>query len=144
MVKLPFILLLSILITHDCWSQNPVTHVSVSSEYVGLTSQQIAQMSPEELDVVTKILEVGVTIGQSTGIDKVVVMIGSAEGSNDIFYKEYDFGVTGDFEDGTYYQENGNVLTLGTTACVPFKNYVSVETIKDDGSRTIPVRTIIN
>lgn len=88
------------------YAQNPITSVSATAESTNPSSTffQRLQQKHYVLNVVTENTE---------GVQKIAAMLGSSEGSNDIYYKEFDFGEAGNFDDGTSYSATGTVLTLG-------------------------------
>ena len=89
-------------------------------------------------------IQLNLTAGATQGLSKIVVMLGSSEGSSDVFYKEFVYEATGNFADGTSYSSNGNSITLALgnrTGARPM--YAEVFGMMSDGKRSKPKRVVI-
>ena len=89
-------------------------------------------------------IQLQITAGATQGLSKIAVLVGSSEGSSDVFYKEFVYEAAGNFADGTSYSSNGNSITLALgnqAAALPL--YAEVFGIMSDGKRSKGKRCLI-
>jgi hypothetical protein len=117
--------------------QNAVNTVSASYDYVIADSTELSLPDSLQFMMLKKRITASVSTGNTSGVSKLVVLLGSSEGSNDMFYKEFDWGQSGDFGDGTSYHSSGNGIAIGT-GVHPGREiyYVEVFAMKEDGTRS--------
>lgn len=125
-------------------AQNPVSSLTASYRYPNLTNLEIAAMSATELQMEKINFTLNVTLGSTSDISKIVVLLGTTEGSSDIFYKEFDYGVNDTFDDGTSYSTTGNLINIGIGPFAGSEHYyVEVMAIMEDESRSESARATI-
>lgn len=140
--KIFLLILISVIAAEIVKAQNPISSVVASYQYVNLVPVQIAGMSSEQLQLENKNFNVIATLQSTTGVSKIAVMMGSGNGSNDLFYKEFILNEEGTSDDGTFYSSNGNNLNFGIGQYSgPPRYYVEVFAIMEDGSFSESVRT---
>lgn len=144
MIKLVFVFFPLLLGLQVSLGQNPISEISVSTHYVGLDSVALAQMDTNQLAATPKTFAVVVELASSSNVSRLVLMLGSADRSNDIFHKEFEYGVSGDFGDGTSYHSSGNEIILGTNVYGEHRHYLQVYAIMEDESESEHVNLTVN
>lgn len=126
-------------------AQNPVSSINVTPSYPSASSEQLFSMDAETRAHVQTDLAVEVTLSSLVGIGKIVVKVGLVEGGSDLFYKEFDYGIEGSFEDNTSYNSNGNIVTLGLGQYSGYGTYYTeVFVIRGNGSAESTTRSLLN
>lgn len=125
-------------------AQSPVSGITASYQYPQLTQVQLAGMDALQLQMERIALTINVGISDPQDISKILVLVGSTEGSSDVLYKEFEYGSAGVFSDGTSYSSSGNgaVIGLGTYTGIEHY-YVEAAAILEDGSQSASVRLIV-
>jgi hypothetical protein len=125
-------------------AQNPISNITASYQYPELTQVQLSAMSPLQLQMERISLSVNVSITEGQNLSKILVLLGTSEGSSDVFYKEFDYGTAGVFADGTSYTTSGNGVALGLGSFSGVEHYyIEVTALMQDGSQGTGVRTIV-
>lgn len=125
-------------------AQDSLLSLTGSSEFTGLSNEAVAAMNPMELSMAKKSVTLTVNVASSSGIAKIAVMLGNSKGSNDIFYKEFDLGDTGNFDDGTFYHNSGGNLVFGIGTFRGASEYhAEVFAIMENGTRSKSARYVI-
>lgn len=138
------IIMLCILYGVISYGQNPVSSLTASYRYPDLTNLQVAAMSATELQMEKVNFSLNITLGSTSDISTIVVLLGTTEGSSDIFYKEFEYNVNDTFDDGTSYTTTGNLVNIGLGPFVGSEHYyVEVMAIMEDESRSASVRVTI-
>lgn len=126
------------------YSQSPISNLTASYRYPDLSNLQVAAMSATELQMEKINFALNITLGSISDISKVAVLLGTTEGSSDIFYKEFEYNVNDTFDDGTSYTTTGNLVNIGLGPFVGSEHYyVEVMAIMEDESRSESVRVTI-
>ncbi|MCG3167816.1 MAG: hypothetical protein POELPBGB_03611 [Bacteroidia bacterium] len=116
-------------------SAQSVGAVTATWQYTNPDQALLDTMEAGLLQLEEKDITATVTLASNENISKITVLLGSSEGSNDVFYKEFTFGSNGTFSDGTSYSSSGNTITLGLGK---FRGrpqyYIGAGVIKTDGS----------
>lgn len=125
-------------------AQNAITTLTANYQYPQLNQIQLAGMNAIQLQMEQIKLSATVGVDNTQQISKLVVLIGTVEGSSDISYKEYDYGVEGTFADGTSYTASGSNVLLGIGTYSGVEHYyVEVAAIMQDGSQSTGMRAAI-
>jgi hypothetical protein len=122
-------------------AQNPVSSLTVSAEYLSPDSSLFQLLPEERREMEERKINAYVNLSASEGVEKIALSLGSSEGSNDIFYKEFIYGDEGDFSDGTSCHSSGNGFSFCIGNYAGFSQYyVAVFTIMSDGSMSESIR----
>ena len=125
------------------FAQASLSNLNGSFEYVS-DSTTLSQLDSSLLAMEERTLSISVNCSGS-GIAKLAVSVGSAEGSNDVFYKEFDYGQTGTFGDGTSYSSSGSNHTVSVGNYAGFSDYyLEVKALLSNGDEGGSVRGSIN
>ncbi len=125
-------------------AQNTISGITASYQYPELSQVQIAGMTPLQLQMERIILDVSVTITNAQDVSKLIVLLGTTEGSSDVVYKEFDYNTEGIFADGTSYSTSGNRVTLGLGTFTGVEHYyIEVAALMQDGTQTAAIRTVV-
>lgn len=136
-MKKLFLVFIAVLGFYCSIAQNAINTVSASYEYVIADSAELELPDSLQFMMLKKRITVNVSSGNTSGVSKLAVLLGSSEGSNDIFYKEFDWGQSGDFGDGTSYHSSGSSVAIGTGVHQGRKiYYVEVFAMNEDGTRS--------
>jgi len=139
------IILVSFFTGTTAFSQNPVSTVSLHPDYIGVSAEDLAQMDSTMKIMLPANYTIHAVVNGSQNVSKLAVKLGLSDGGSDLFYKEFDFGTEGDFDDGTSYHASGSSITLGIGRFGGYGEYhVEVRAIKDDGSLGDPLRAVLN
>lgn len=126
------------------YSQSPISNLTASYRYPDLTNLEVAAMSATELQMEKINFTLNITLGSTSDISKIVVLLGTTEGSSDIFYKEFEYNVNDTFDDGTSYSTTGNLINIGLGSFAGSEHYyVEVMAIMEDESHSEPERVTI-
>lgn len=143
-ISILFFLIACVFFVKNAGAQNPISGVSASYQYPELTQVQLAVFSPLQLQMERIALSVNVSISDAQNISKILVLLGTSEGSNDVFYKEFDYGTAGVFADGTSYTVTGNGAALGLGSFSGVEHYyIEVTVLMQDGSQGTGIRTMV-
>lgn len=112
-----------------------IATLGASAEYVNTDQVALDAMPPFILEFEQRVVTLNLVMGNTSGITRIAAAIGSSEGSNDIFYKEFDFGTQGEFGDGTSYHAQGNTVQLGLGNYVG-SYYAEVFALRSDGTKS--------
>ncbi|MGE3823760.1 MAG: hypothetical protein AB7G44_06005 [Bacteroidia bacterium] len=136
-MKKIFMALMAVCGFYFAQGQNAISTVSANYEYVFNDSSELTMPDSLQFVMLKKRITVNVSTGNTSGVSKLAVLLGSSEGSNDIFYKEFDWGQSGDFGDGTSYHSSGSSVTIGTGVHQGREiYYVEVFAMKEDETRS--------
>jgi hypothetical protein len=143
-LKTILITLLYILYGVISYAQNPITNLTASYRYPDLTNLEVSAMSATELQMEKINFTLNVTLGSISDISKIAVLLGTSEGSSDIFYKEFEYNVNDTFDDGTSYSTTGNLINIGMGPFAGSEHYyVEVIAIMEDESHSESARVTI-
>ncbi len=118
-------------------AQTTVANLSASTQYVNTDQTALDTMPLTILRMEQRTITLNVALGNIQNISKIATAIGSSEGSNDLFYKEFNLGAEGNFSDGTSYHAQGNTVTISVgNYSGALAYYAEVFAIKTDGTRT--------
>lgn len=122
---------------------NTISHLNVSATPLQQSASAGGQ-SPFALALSRSSINLHITLMPLQGISKIVVMLGSSAGSNDVFYKEFDPAQQGQFDDGTSLQRNGMSLNIGINdSRAPLPLHAEVFALLNDGTRSLSRRVIV-
>lgn len=133
----PIILLLTsaFLLLHSSSQAQTVSAITATYQYTNPDQAYLDTLDANLLQLEERSITATITLASSDNISKIAVMLGSSEGSNDVFYKEFAFGVTGTFGDGTSYVASGNTITISMGNFMGAPQYhLSAYGLKPDGS----------
>ncbi|MCG3165592.1 MAG: hypothetical protein POELPBGB_01360 [Bacteroidia bacterium] len=132
-----FFILCSVFYFTKTFGQTTVTHLSATAEYLNPDQAALDSMPLNILRMEERAFTLQITLGNTQNVNKIVVALGSSDGSNDLFYKEFAYGVDGNFQDGTFYHSNGNNVSVGIgNYAGAITYYAEVYAIKENGTRT--------
>ncbi len=138
-------LLITIIANTILWSvsyaQNPISSLAVNANYTSSDSLLFQLLPPERREMEQRTFSAIINLSSTSGVSKIGVALGSSEGSNDIFFKEFTYGEEGDFSDGTSCHASGNGFAFGIGDYAGLSEYhAEVYAIMSDGSKKEPVR----
>lgn len=130
-----FFLIAASFMLHSTSTAQSVSAVTANYQYTNPDQALLDTLDASLLQLEERNITATITLSSSDNISKIALMLGSTEGSNDIFYKEFDFGVSGTFADGTSYAASGNTLSIGLGRFNGSPQYfVGAYAIKSDGT----------
>jgi hypothetical protein len=135
-ISILFFLIACAFFVKNAGAQNPVAHLGATATYLNTDQAALDTMPIFILLMEERSITLNVVMGNTNGVSKIAAAIGSSEGSNDLFYKEFEYGTEGNFQDGTTYQAQGNTIDLGVgNYAGAAVYYAEVFVIKEDGTR---------
>lgn len=125
-------------------AQSPVDTIQASAQYTTTDQAYLDTLDEQLLLLEEREITVNIIMAYDSIVSQLIVMLGTDEGSNNIFYKKFDYGSNGNFSDGTSYQSNGNNITvkIGRFSGMP-RYYVEVIPIAQDGSMNLGAKNIL-